>query len=50
MLHAPYVRSFEGFDRPWNHLAPLIEGVRVQEMAFGGGYFVTGRTPLRPRV
>ena len=19
-LHAPYVRSFEGFDRPWRHL------------------------------
>ena len=50
MLHTPYVRSFEGFDRPWNHLEQLIEGVHVQEMAFGSGYIVTGRTPrLRRR-
>jgi tRNA A58 N-methylase Trm61 len=45
MLHEPYVRSFEGFDRPWNHLERLIEGVQVQEMAFGSGYIVTGRAP-----
>jgi demethylmenaquinone methyltransferase/2-methoxy-6-polyprenyl-1,4-benzoquinol methylase len=45
MLHAPYVRSFEGFDQPWNHLEQLIDGVQVQEMAFGSGYIVTGRTP-----
>jgi len=45
MLHAPYVRSFEGFDRPWNHLEQLIEGTHVQEMAFGSGYVMTGRTP-----
>ena len=47
MLHAPYVRSFDGFDRPWNHLEQLIEGIHVDEMAFGGGYIVTGRVPLR---
>ena len=47
MLHAPYVRSFEGFDRPWNLLEQLIEGVHVDEMAFGSGYIVTGRAPLR---
>jgi demethylmenaquinone methyltransferase/2-methoxy-6-polyprenyl-1,4-benzoquinol methylase len=47
MLHAPYVRSFEGFDQPWNHLEQLIDGVQVREMAFGGGYIMTGRTPLR---
>ena len=45
MLHAPYVRSFEGFGRPWDHLEQLIEGVHVHEMAFGSGYIVTGRTP-----
>ena len=48
MLHAPYVRSFEGFDRPWNHLEQLIEGMHVDEVAFGGGYIATGRVP--PRV
>jgi trans-aconitate methyltransferase len=48
MLHAPYVRSFDGFDRPWNLLEQLIEGVHVREMAFGTGYIVTGVAPSRP--
>lgn len=47
-LHAPYVRSFSGFDRPWRHLEQLIEDVQVREMAFGGGYVMTGHTPMRP--
>ena len=46
-LHAPYVRSFDGFDRPWNHLEQLIEGVHVDEVGFGGGYIATGRVPQR---
>ena len=45
MLHAPYVRSFNGFDRPWRHLERLVEDVHVQEMALGSGYVVTGRAP-----
>jgi len=45
MLHAPYVRSFDGFDRPWNRLEQLIEDVHVRELAFGSGYIMTGRTP-----
>jgi hypothetical protein len=48
MLHAPYVRSFSGFDRPWRHLERLLEDVHVQEMAFGAGYIMTGRTPTQP--
>lgn len=44
-LHAPYVRDFAGFDRPWRYLEPLVEDVRVREMAFGTGYVMTGRTP-----
>jgi len=48
MLHGPYVRSFEGFDRPWSHLEQLLEGVRVREVALGSGYIVTGQAP-RPR-
>jgi demethylmenaquinone methyltransferase/2-methoxy-6-polyprenyl-1,4-benzoquinol methylase len=43
ILHAPYVRCFEGFDRPWNHLEPLIEDVHLRELAFGSGYVMTGR-------
>ena len=45
MLHAPYVRSFSGFDRPWRYLEHLVEDVQVQETAFGGGYVMTGHTP-----
>jgi demethylmenaquinone methyltransferase/2-methoxy-6-polyprenyl-1,4-benzoquinol methylase len=45
MLHAPYVRDFSGFDRPWRHLERLVEDVRVEEMAFGSGYVMTGRMP-----
>ena len=44
MLHAPYVRDFSGFDRPWRHLERLVEDVQVQELAFGSGYVMTGRT------
>lgn len=43
--HAPYVRSFSGFDRPWRYLEQLVEDVRVREMAFGSGYIMTGRAP-----
>src|SRR5580693_6896605 len=45
MLHAPYVRSFSGFDRPWRHLEQFVEDVQVRETAFGSGYVMTGRTP-----
>ena len=45
MLHAPYVRSFSGFDRPWQHLEQFVEDVQVREVAFGSGYVMTGRTP-----
>jgi trans-aconitate methyltransferase len=44
-LHAPYVRSFSGFDRPWRHLEHMVEDVHVRETAFGCGYIMTGRTP-----
>jgi len=43
--HAPYVRSFDGFDRPWRHLERLTEDVRVREVGFGGGYLMTARVP-----
>jgi demethylmenaquinone methyltransferase/2-methoxy-6-polyprenyl-1,4-benzoquinol methylase len=47
--HAPYVRSFDGFDRPWRHLERLTEEVRVREVGFGGGYVLTARVPpVRP--
>ena len=49
MLHAPYVRSFEGFGRPWHHLEQLLEDVHVQELALGTGYILTGQAPPRAR-
>ncbi len=48
MMHAPYVRSFGGFGRPWSHLEQLIEDVHVRELAFGTGYILTGQAPPRP--
>ena len=45
MLHAPYVRSFSGFDRPWRYLEHLVQDARIREMAFGTGYIMTGHTP-----
>ena len=44
MLHAPYVRSFQGFGRPWNHLEQLLDDVHVRELAYGSGYVLTGRS------
>ena len=44
MLHAPYVRSFERFGKPWAHLERLIRDVHVRELGFGTGYVLTGRT------
>ena len=42
ILHALYVRSFEGFRRPWSQLEQLLEDVHVRELAFGSGYIMTG--------
>ena len=49
MLHAPYVRSFEGFARPWHHLGQLLEDVHVRELALGSGYILTGQAPPQTR-
>ena len=42
-LHAPYVRDFTGFDRPWAQLAARVPGLRVREVAMGAGYVAFGR-------
>jgi trans-aconitate methyltransferase len=47
MLHAPYVRSFEGFERPWHHLEQMLVDVHVHELALGSGYVLTGQAPPR---
>ncbi len=38
----PYVTSFEGFDRPWSHLASFLSRLTVRELAFGSFYLVSG--------
>ncbi len=45
ILHAPYVRNFSGFGRPWNHLEELVEDIHVREVALGTGYILTGQAP-----
>ena len=45
MMNAPYVRTFEGFGRPWRHLEQLIEDVHVRQVTFGTGYIMTGQAP-----
>ena len=42
-IHEPYVRSFAGFDRPWRLLEPLLDDLKVTEVAFGAGYLAVGR-------
>jgi ubiquinone/menaquinone biosynthesis C-methylase UbiE len=42
-LHAPYVRDFTGFDRPWAQLSARVPGLRVREVAMGAGYVAFGR-------
>jgi SAM-dependent methyltransferase len=43
-LHAPFVRDFAGFDRPWAHLAGHLERLTVREVALGAGYVASGAT------
>jgi SAM-dependent methyltransferase len=42
-LHAPFVRNFAGFSRPWALLAERVPGLTVQEVALGAGYLAWGR-------
>jgi ubiquinone/menaquinone biosynthesis C-methylase UbiE len=43
--HAPFVRGFTGFDRPWAQLAEHVMHLRVQEIEMGCGYLAVGQTP-----
>jgi ubiquinone/menaquinone biosynthesis C-methylase UbiE len=38
-----YVTTFEGFSKPWSHLAALIPGLEVERHDLSGEYFVWGR-------
>lgn len=47
-LHAPYVRDFAGFGRPWEPLADRVTDFTVQEVAMGAGFVATGRVAQPP--
>lgn len=48
-LNRDYVTTFEGFGRPWSHLARLVPGLDVTDVLFGGGYIAAGVVPARRR-
>jgi SAM-dependent methyltransferase len=41
-VNQDYVTTFEGFDRPWSHLAELVPDLEVTEICFGAGYLAAG--------
>jgi len=41
--HAPFVRDFAGFDKPWAVLARYVEDLQVFDVAMGCGYLAVGR-------
>ena len=43
--HAPFVRDFTGFDRPWARLAEYLTNLQVSEIEMGCGYLAVGTTP-----
>jgi SAM-dependent methyltransferase len=43
-VNRPYVRSFEGFDRPWSHLAEFVPDLQVDSIFLGGAYRAWGTT------
>jgi ubiquinone/menaquinone biosynthesis C-methylase UbiE len=40
-----YVTTTEGYDRPWSHLADIVENLRVEPLLLGFAYVATGRVP-----
>lgn len=48
-LHAPFVRDFAGFDRPWARLAERLPDLRVRDVALRGGFLAVGGVPGPPR-
>ena len=45
--HRPYIRSFDGFDRPWARLEEFATDLRVDEFSLGAGYVAVGRAHSR---
>jgi SAM-dependent methyltransferase len=45
-LHRPYVRSFEGFRKPWALLETFVEDLTVVEFAYGTGFVAEGHVTV----
>ena len=43
-VHAPYVGSFDGFDRPWSDLRAHCADLRVRRIGWDTGFLATGTT------
>ena len=50
VAHAPFVASFEGFDRPWSHLQRFVPDLRVRPLAWETGYLAWGTMRDRDRA
>jgi precorrin-6B methylase 2 len=48
-LHRPYIRSFNGFRRPWRLLERFLTDLTVTEFAYGTGFVAQGRVPMDER-
>ena len=48
LLNRDYVTTFEGFPRPWSHLARLLPELDVEEVFLGGGFITAGTTSTAP--
>ena len=45
--HRPYIRSFDGFGRPWARLGEFVTDLWVDEFSLGAGYVAVGRAHSR---
>jgi ubiquinone/menaquinone biosynthesis C-methylase UbiE len=43
-VHAPFVRDFAGFDRPWGLLAEHVPNMRVSSIEMDCGFLAVGQT------
>jgi len=48
-VNRDYVTTFEGFDRPWSHLAGVVADLEVEAVYAGGGYIAAGTWRPLPR-
>jgi demethylmenaquinone methyltransferase/2-methoxy-6-polyprenyl-1,4-benzoquinol methylase len=44
-MNRDFVTTFEGFHRPWSHLAALVPDLEVTETYMGAGYVAVGTRP-----